>query len=187
MQKNATAELSQTQLNYETALLECAAGREAAVAGIYQHERSRLRGVVRRIVRNRSDVEDVIHDAFVHILKDARSFNPKRGSARSWIYQIVRNTALKSCRKVGREVAVDGEKLVAIQDSNQMLSEPRTAEYAALRGCLEALEPQRRASLILAIIDGQTHAEIAGFLGVPLGTVKSWIRRELVALREQLE
>jgi RNA polymerase sigma-70 factor (ECF subfamily) len=188
MQENAIAERCETQLNYETALLECAAGREAAVAGIYQHERSRLRGVVRRIVRNRDDVEDVIHDAFIHILKDARSFDPARGSARAWIYQIVRNTALKSCRNAGREVAVEGEQLAAIQDS-QMLSEPapRTAEYAALRGCLEALEPQRRASLILAIIDGQTHAEIAAYLGVPIGTVKSWIRRELVALRAELE
>lgn len=188
MQKLACAELRQTQLSYEAALQECAAGREAAVAGIYQQERRHLRGFVGRIVRNRQDVEDVIHDSFVHIMKDARSFDPARGSARAWVYQIVRNTALKSCRKAGREVATEGQKLTAIQDST-VLSEPapRTAEYAALRGFLEAMEPKRRASLILAIIDGQTHAEIAGYLGVPLGTVKSWIRRELVALREQLE
>jgi RNA polymerase sigma-70 factor (ECF subfamily) len=188
MYKSATGDLDRPQLSYEAALLECAAGREAAVAGIYQNERLRLRGVVRRIIRDGHDVEDVIHDAFVQIMKDARTFDPARGSARGWIYQVVRNTALKNCRHAGREIATAGEKLTAIQDSKVLCEpEPRTAEYAALRGCLEALEPQRRASLILAIIDGQTHAEIAAYLGVPLGTVKSWIRRELVALREQLE
>jgi RNA polymerase sigma-70 factor (ECF subfamily) len=189
MEKNVTAAEQPASLNYEVALLECAAGREAAVAGIYQIERNRLRGVVRRIVRNRDDVEDVIHDAFVQILKDARSFDPARGSARAWIYTIVRNTALKSCRNAAREVAIDADKLVAIHDCDQMLAEPasRMEEYAALRGCLEALEPQRRASLILAIIDGRTHAEVAAYLGVPLGTVKSWIRRELIALRAHLK
>ena len=60
-------------------------------------------------------------------------------------------------------------------------------KYADLRDCLEAIEPRRRASLIMAIIDGRTHAEVAAYLGVPLGTVKSWIRRELVALRAQLK
>jgi RNA polymerase sigma-70 factor, ECF subfamily len=178
-----------TSLNYEAALLECAAGHEAAVAGIYQNERHRLRGVVGRIVRNRDDVEDVIHDAFVQILRDARSFDPTRGSARGWIYTIVRNTALKRCRALGREVAIDDDKLIEMRDCAQLVVEPisRAAEYAALRGHLEAMDPQRRASLILAIIDGRTHAEVAAYLGVPLGTVKSWIRRELVALRAQLK
>jgi RNA polymerase sigma-70 factor, ECF subfamily len=189
MKENVTAQERQTALNYEAALLECAAGRESAVGGIYQSERNRLRGVVRRIVRDRGDVEDIIHDAFVQILKDARSFDPARGSARAWIYTIVRNTAFKSCRNAGREIAIGDAKLLAMNDLDQAFTEPapRAAEYAALRGCLEALEPKRRASLILAIIDGRTHAEIAAYLGVPLGTVKSWIRRELVALRAQLK
>jgi len=184
-----TRDLAQAQPSYEDALLECAAGDEAAIGTIYRNERTRLRGVVRRIVRNSDDVEDVIHDAFVQLLRDAGSFDPNRGSARGWIYQIVRNTALKRLRNAGRELALEDDKLHAIQDADCSLmgSESRMAEYAALRGCLEALEPQRRASLILAIIDGRTHAEIAAYLGTPIGTVKSWIRRELVALRDQLE
>jgi len=187
--KDDGPEEHEAQLDFETALLDCAAGRETAMAGIYQSEARRLRGVVRRIVRNRDDVEDVIHDAFVQILRDAADFDPSRGSARGWIYAIVRNTALKSCRKSGREVAVDDDTLIAIHDCDQLVaeSESRLAEYADLRDCLEALEPRHRASLIMAIIDGRTHAEIAAYLGVPLGTVKSWIRRELVALRGQLE
>ena len=189
MKEDVTAEEAEAPLNYEAALLDCAAGREAAVAGIYEHEITRLRGVVRRITRDRDSVEDIIHDAFVQILRDARNFDPSRGSARAWIYTIVRHTALKSRRNAGREVAVEDGELATINDRCQMLPNPaaRIAEYADLRDCLEAIEPRRRASLIMAIIDGRTHAEVAAYLGVPLGTVKSWIRRELVALRAHLK
>src|SRR5262245_40667937 len=189
MEKNAHAAPPASEQNYEAALADCAAGERAAVAKIYQFEHRKLRGVVGRIVRDRSAVEDVIHDAFVQILRDAASFDPARGSARTWIYAIVRNTALKRMRNAGRELATADEKLKDICDSNQLAldEDGKRAEYAALRDCLVALSPQRRATLVLAIIDGRTHAEVAACLGVPLGTVKSWIRRELVALRAQLK
>jgi RNA polymerase sigma-70 factor (ECF subfamily) len=119
-------------------------------------------------------------------LRDARSFDPRRGSARSWVYAIVRNTALKRLRKHGHEYTLDSDALMAIQDAELSTDVERVTDYTALRTCLDALEPQRRASLILAFIDGRTHAEIADYLGVPIGTVKSWIRRELVNLREHL-
>src|SRR5207248_8116457 len=151
-------------------------------------EAKQLRAVAHRILRNREPAEDVIHDAFVQILRDARDFDPQRGSARAWIYTIVRNTALKRLRRRDRELAVDPHSLSAMQEAKQPIDPPPTAaDYADLARCLDALAPPRRASLILAVIDGHTHAEIAAYLGVPLGTVKSWIRRELVALREQLK
>jgi RNA polymerase sigma-70 factor (ECF subfamily) len=189
MQPKASANPYQATISYEAALLECAAGRKAAVARIYRGEKEHLRSVVKRIVRNQDRVDDVIHDAFIQILRDSPNFDPSRGSARAWIYTIVRNTALKSLRKASREVPVEDERLDAMRERRvgSEDADDRMAEYATLRACLEALEPQRRASLILAIIDGRTHAEIAHCLGVPIGTVKSWIRRELVALRSQMK
>lgn len=176
------------RLNYEAALLECAAGRRSAVGRIYAHEAGRLREVARRIVRNQDHAEDVIHDAFAQILRDAGSFDPGRGSARAWIYAIVRNTALKSLHGADREIAVEDDKLLLLCDQQQRAAQApsRPAENVQLRSCLEELEPRRRASLIMAIIDGRTHAEIAQYLGVPIGTVKAWIRRELIALRRRL-
>ena len=176
-------------LNYEAALLACASGSQAAVGRIYVADGPRLRDAALRIVHDRDRAEDVIHDAFVQILRDAKSFDPARGSARGWIYAIVRNTALKSRHRAGREIAVDDEMLSSLSNQREDTAEPspHLAEGAALRAHLEALEPRRRASLILAIVDGRTHAEIAAYLGVPIGTVKSWIRRELVVLREQLK
>jgi RNA polymerase sigma-70 factor (ECF subfamily) len=176
-------------LNYEKALLECASGSQSAVGEIYVREKGELRAVAHRIVRDRSRAEDVIHDAFAQILKDAKNFDPARGSARGWIYAIVRNTALKAQKNARREVALESDALNAICEQEQTVPTPASciAESVALRTMLDQLEPKRRASLLLAIIDGRTHEEIAEYLRVPIGTVKAWIRRELVALRRQLE
>ena len=179
----------ETVLNYETALLECASGSQSAVGKIYAREKDQLRAMAHRIVHDRSRAEDVIHDAFAHILRDAKNFDPARGSARGWIYAIVRNTALKMRENAGRELALEDDTLNGISEREQTVPNPASCipDSMTLRTMLEQLEPKRRASLLLAIIDGRTHEEIAKYLCVPVGTVKAWIRRELVAMRRQLE
>jgi RNA polymerase sigma-70 factor (ECF subfamily) len=176
-------------LNYERALLECASGSQSAVGEIYAREKDRLRAVAHRIVHDRSRAEDVIHDAFAQILRFAKDFDPARGSARGWIYAIVRNTALKSQANGRRELALADDTLNAICEREQSIPNPasRIPESMTLRTMLDQLEPNRRASVLLAIIDGRTHEEIAEYLRVPVGTVKAWIRRELMAMRRQLE
>ena len=178
-----------TYLNYETALLECASGSQSAVGKIYARDKNQLRAVAYRIVHDRSCAEDVIHDAFVQILRDAKNFDPARGSARGWIYAIVRNTALKMHENARRELALEDDTLNAICEREQFVPNPASCipDSMTLRTMLDQLEPKRRASLLLAIIDGRTHEEIAKYLRVPVGTVKAWIRRELVAMRRQLE
>ncbi|MET4368488.1 RNA polymerase sigma-70 factor (ECF subfamily) [Bradyrhizobium sp. LB12.1] len=179
----------ETALNYETALLECASGSRSAVGKIYARERERLRAMAHRIVHDRSRSEDVIHDAFAQILRYAKNFDPARGSARGWIYAIVRNTALKMRRSARRELALEDDALNAICARERPVPNPASCipDSMTLRTILDQLEPQRRASLLLAIVDGRTHEEIAEYLRVPVGTVKAWIRRELVAMRRQLE
>ena len=175
--------------NYETALLECASGSRSAVGKIYAREKGQLCKVARRIVHDPSRAEDVIHDAFALILRYAKDFDPARGSARGWIYAIVRNTALKMQKKAGRELALDGNALNAICERERSVPNPVSSipDRMVLRAMLDQLEPKRRASLLLAIIDGRTHEEIAEYLRVPVGTVKAWIRRELIAMRRQLD
>lgn len=179
----------ETALNYETALLECASGSQSAVGKIYAREKNQLRAVADRIVHDRSCAEDVIHDAFAQILRDAKNFDPARGSARGWIYAIVRNTALKTHENARRELALKDDTLNAICEREQTVANPASCipDSITLRTMLDQLEPKHRASLLLAIIDGRTHQEIAEYLRVPVGTVKAWIRRELVAMRRQLE
>jgi RNA polymerase sigma-70 factor, ECF subfamily len=179
----------ETVLNYERALLECASGSRSGIGEIYAREKNQLRAVAHRIVHDGSRAEDVIHDAFAQILRFAKDFDPARGSARGWIYAIVRNTALKMQANAKRELALADDALNAICDREQAFPDPASSipDSMALRTMLDQLEPNRRASVLLAIIDGRTHEEIAEYLRVPVGTVKAWIRRELMAMRRQLE
>jgi RNA polymerase sigma-70 factor (ECF subfamily) len=179
----------ETALNYETALLECASGSQSSIGKIYAREKNQLRAVAHRIVHDISRAEDVIHEAFAQILRDAKNFDPARGSARGWIYAIVRNTALKMRKHAKREFALEDDALNAISEREQAVPNPASCipNSMTLRSMLDQLEPKRRASLLLTIIDGRTHEEIAEYLRVPVGTVKAWIRRELVAMRRQLE
>jgi RNA polymerase sigma-70 factor, ECF subfamily len=174
--------------SYESALRECAAGSVSGISGIYANEAAQMRAVAHRIVRDRDYADDVIHEAFAQILRDAKDFDPARGSARAWIYTIVRNTALKLRMRRSCEIAVGEEGLQSIQEESLEITnaDSSVVESVDLRACLEQLDPRRRASLILAIIDGHSHADIAAYLEVPVGTVKAWIRRELIALRKRL-
>ena len=145
-----------------------------------------MTGIAMRILRRRDIADDVVHDAFLRIWRNANSFDPSLGSPRAWIYAIVRNLAIDAIRNGQREDLVDEEHLADLADASAE-SNPvfdRLAEGSALHRCLERLEPKRRASILLAYAHGCSHGEIAGKLGVPLGTVKAWIRRSLTALRE---
>jgi RNA polymerase sigma-70 factor (ECF subfamily) len=170
----------------EQALLASAAGDETGLKIIYEREVPWLLGVAYRIVGRRDLADDVIQDAFLQIWREAHSFDPKRGSARGWIYSVVRNCALKWRRARLRESAVDDRVLLAIFDGGRDITS-RLPEECALRRGLAKLDPKMRASLILAYVDGCSHREIAEQLGVPIGTAKAWIRRSLIALRADLD
>ena len=174
---------------YGRAVIACARGEHDEIAIIYSTERRKLREAVRRLLPRREWADDILHDAFVQIIRDAASFDPARGSARAWIYTILRNTALKHCRNTRREVDLADTKIQSIRESEEAPTscEQHVESYRALRSCLDQMDPRRRATLLLSIIDGRTHTEIAACLGVSLGTVKAWIRRDLIALRKALQ
>ena len=174
--------------DFQRCLEACAQGDRRALQALYANEGSRLLGVARRIVRDDATAEDIVHDTFIRIWTRAASFDPARGSARGWIYSITRHLALNSIRDNRRETALD---------------DADTEGAAALRGwvddvdlwsgsariyrCLEQLQPSPQRCILHAYVDGCSHAEIAGLLEAPLGTVKAWIKRSLAALRECME
>src|SRR6202048_3243311 len=162
--------LKREALNYERALLECASGSRSAVGNIYAREKDKLRAVAHRIVRDKSRAEDVIHDAFAQILRYAKNFDPARGSARGWIYAIVRNTALKMQENARRELALGEDTLNAICEREQTAPSPAsvTPDKMEFRTLVDQPNANRRASLLLAIIDGRRHEEIAEYLQVPV-------------------
>ena len=110
------------------------------------------------------------------------TFDPQKGAARSWLYAILRNCALSILRDEGRFTSDEDAADQAAPMTESALA--RLPETSALRRCLERLDPHRRSVVVLSYVHGLSHGEVAGKLGVPLGTVKSWVRRSLISLQE---
>jgi RNA polymerase sigma factor (sigma-70 family) len=170
----------------DDALRRCAAGERACLRVIYDREAAAMIGVAMRILRRRELAEEAVHDTFVRIWQKAASFDPARGEARSWLYAVLRHRALNILRGERRTDQLDDFDTLDLEsgDESPEACVARLSDTKALRHCLEKLEPARRHAIVLAYVQGLTHGELAGRLGVPLGTVKSWIRRSLVTLKE---
>ncbi len=180
-----------TTFDYEHALTACAAGDRAAFQSLYQHEARNLLGVALRIVRQRQQAEDILHDAFVNIWNKASSFDAALGSGRGWIYSVTRNLAFNAVRDGAREVSVDEETAEALDADASLHAHAGMTDAFELRtsmgklnDCLERLEPARRNCILYAYVDGCSHGEIAERTRTPLGTVKAWIKRGMGSLRE---
>lgn len=162
------------------ALARCTVGDRSALQMIYDSESPRMVGVARRILMRQDLAEEAVHDAFVRIWRSAGGFDPHRGSAIGWLYAIVRNCALTIHRNEHRyDHDSDGLDDITPDDAIS-----RLPETSALRRCLEQIERPRRDAVVLAYAHGMSHGELAGRLKVPLGTVKSWVRRGLTSLQE---
>lgn len=168
--------------------MACASGDRAALRQLFEEDAGRLLAVARRIVRRRDLAEEVVQDTFIQIWNKAGQYDPSIGSARGWIYTIVRNRALNVIRDHAREELTDENGIEQLRHDDCMIDDAyqRLATSSRLRHCLEELDANKRTSLLLAYVAGFSHGEIAGKLGVPLGTVKSWVRRAASALRECL-
>lgn len=172
--------------DYEAAVLACARGERFALRALYEREARWLLGVAMRIVRDRERAEDVLQDAFLQVWQRASTFQPALGSARGWIYTIVRHGAIRALRDPARQLPTDPDDLVALADAQQDPDDDRGLDIEGLERCLERLDEKRRACVVHAFVDGFTHDQIAARLATPLGTVKSWIRRSLASLKECL-
>jgi RNA polymerase sigma-70 factor (ECF subfamily) len=139
-------------------------------------------GVARRMLRRQDLAEEAVQDAFMRLWRAASSFDPAKGSARTWLYAVLRNCTISILRDEGRFASDPDAGEDAAPVSEHALA--RLPETSALRRCLEQLDAQRRAVVVLAYVHGLSHGELAGKLGVPLGTVKSWVRRGLTSLQE---
>jgi RNA polymerase sigma-70 factor (ECF subfamily) len=166
-------------------LRRIAAGDRGAFRHLYELQANRLYAVALRITRQAPLAADAVHDAFLQVWRNADRFEAARGSPEAWLLSLVRYRALDIARRRGRETTQDVLDLPEQADDGpdplQRLAESRDA--AALHACLRGLEPERRRLLLLAFVDGLTHSELAARVGMPLGTVKSWIRRSLQTLR----
>ena len=175
-------------IDLDDALRRCAGGDEAALRAIYDAEAPRMLGVALRILRRQALAEEAVHDAFVQVWQRAASFDAARGGARTWLYAVLRHRALNILRgEVRTDLVDDFEPMnLASEEEDPEAVIERLSDASALRRCLERLEPTRRRLVVLSYMHGLSHGELAARVGVPLGTMKSWLRRSLIALKECL-
>jgi RNA polymerase sigma-70 factor (ECF subfamily) len=170
----------------EALLARCAGGDRIAFRLLYDRWGSRLYGIALRITRQDAMAADATQDAFVQIWQQAHRFDPARGGAEAWLIGILRYRALDIVRRRSREVTGQEPEEREDETPDALARLVHSAEGAALYRCLKALEEDRRRLVMLAFVDGLSHSELAARMNAPLGTVKSWIRRSLVSLRECL-
>ncbi len=159
-----------------------ARGDRGALASLYDRHSGVLLGLAMRIVRDRREAEDLLHDVFLEAWRSAKDFDPKRGRVRTWLAIRMRSRALdlqKSAR-VSRNAGDAGLDLLV--DDNQNAS----PDHARVRTALAALGADQRRVLELAYFEGLSCTEIAERISIPVGTVKSRIAAGLDRLRNGL-
>ena len=141
-------------------------------------------GVAMRITRDPALACDATHDAFVQVWQLAGRYNPDLGEPGAWLMTLARYRALDLVRRRGREVLgyepVEEEPDRGPDPLSQLLA---NADGGALHRCLQTLSEERRRLIVLAFVEGYSHSQLAARLALPIGTVKSWIRRSLIGLK----
>ena len=161
----------------------------AAFRELYVRTNAKLFGICLRICGEKEAAADVLHDVYLTIWKRAGAYEPSRASPITWLATIARNRAIDWRRAQKIRVASPLDDAPDIADSAPLASDVMLAEEArhGIHVCLEELEPNQRDSIRTAFFQGVTYAELAERVGVPLGTMKSWVRRGLARLKECLE
>lgn len=168
-------------------LAAVARGEQSSLRAIYDREGKRLFGIAMAILRDRPAASDAVQDAFLRLWQRAGQFDPARGEAGAWIATIVRHAALDTARRRGREQPTGDPELGDQPVEAEALDRLQAAEDGVrLRACLEQLEAKNRRMITLAFVNGLSHAQIADRLALPLGSVKTWIRRGLATLKDCL-
>lgn len=168
-------------------LVKCGRGDAKAFRTLYDTNSARLYGVALRITRSPALASDAVHDAMLQVWRNADRYDPERGNADGWLVSLVRYRALDIARRQAREITGVEVAERIDEDPDVLTRMVAGAEGTALRTCLETVEAPRRRLVLLAFIEGLTQSEIAAHVGQPLGTVKSSIRRALIALRGCLD
>ena len=182
----AEADLVSTVPNDAELIARCASQDRAAFRALYAAWSGRLHGVAMRITRDPALAADATHDAFVQVWQQAGRFDPAKGEAGAWLLTLARYRALDMVRRRGREV-LGHEAAEESDPAPDALSQLMSAsDGGALHRCLELLSAERRQLVILAFVEGFSHSQLALRQNLPIGTIKSWIRRSLLGLKECL-
>lgn len=167
---------------------QVAGGNRTSFAELYALTSSRLYALVYGILRSSGEAEDVLQDIYIAIWQRADQFDPGKGTAMTWLMSLARNKSIDRLRQ-SREVPEDESQWMPVVDEQATPAEATgmSQERQRLDGCIRHLEARQRGIIVEAFYTGASYADLAARLSVPIGTMKSWVRRSLLQLKACLE
>ena len=185
-----SATLSPALALIELLLLKIASGDEVALGALHASTSGALFRIIRRILIDRHETEDILQEVYLSIWRNAGSYLPGTGSPMSWLMKVARNSAIDRLRKLAW-IDLDADNTLALKLVDQSpcaQTQIEVAERASrLREMVDALGGRSAGLVRLAFYEDVTYSVIAERMDIPVGTAKSIIRRSLGRLRPQAE
>ena len=164
-----------------------ARGDQTAFATVYDRAAAQVFGLVRRVVRDPAQSEEVTQEVMLEVWRTASRFDPHRGSAMTWLMTLAHRRAVDRVRSGQAAAEREFRAAVAVTDYDVVAEEVETRlDAQRVRRCLDSLTELQRESVTLAYYGGYTYREVASLLGVAVGTVKTRMRDGLIRLRDCL-
>lgn len=166
----------------------CSIGDRTAFERLYKLTFPKLMAITLGITQDEQLAFDIMQQSYMTIWKKADRFNPEKGKAFTWLLIVTRNKTLDELRKIKTRGYT--EELTDIYEDESSKSDDTTRAWMLRRliaPCIGALSPHATQAIILNVVHGVSFREIGERIGVPTNTVKSWVRRGLIKLRDELE
>jgi RNA polymerase sigma-70 factor (ECF subfamily) len=164
-----------------------ALGDRAALAALYDATSGKLFGVCLRVLKNRSEAEDALQDVYMRIWAKADRYAVTGHSPMTWLITVARNLAIDRLRaRKGNHVDLDAVGELVETSPGPEAASIAASEQRRINSCFAELPPDRADAVRAAYLDGTTYQALADRFDVPLNTMRTWLRRSLISLKECL-
>lgn len=171
----------------EALIAQVALGDRLAFSRLYDVTSDKLLAICLRALNDRAAAEDAMQEAYVKVWKNAARYRATGHSPMTWLITVARNTAIDHLRmgRPDRDIADFVDRMAAAEPTPEQAA-VAASESRRIKRCMDELDQDRRDAIIGAYLDGRTYQDLSEQFEVPLNTMRTWLRRGLIALRECL-